>query len=99
MDKPLDVNALCQQWVHSREEDTSTEKVYRPADYAFPPSRGREGFEFNADGTFKRIGIAPTDLSKVAEGTWEIQNENAGRVQIETGDSQNVMAIGSLNYD
>jgi len=33
------------RWVHSHEEDTDDEMVFRAADsgYAFPPSRGRAG--------------------------------------------------------
>jgi hypothetical protein len=35
------------RWVHSHEEDTDDETVFRAADsgYAFPPSRGREALE------------------------------------------------------
>src|SRR5262245_50526487 len=29
------------RWVHSREEDAGGVRVFRPADYQFPPSRGR----------------------------------------------------------
>ncbi len=43
--KVVDRSRLCQRWIHSHEEDTDTEMVYRPADFAFPPSRGRTGFE------------------------------------------------------
>ena len=31
------------QWIHSHEEDAKGVMVYRPANYSFPPSRGRVG--------------------------------------------------------
>ena len=55
---------LYQHWVHSYEEDTESEMVYRPAAFAFPPSRGRTGFEFSPGGACTVIGIAPTDGSQ-----------------------------------
>ena len=36
---------MFKHWTHSREEDSEGIKVYRPNEYNFPPSRGREGFE------------------------------------------------------
>ncbi|HQZ40733.1 MAG TPA: hypothetical protein PLH72_17010 [Vicinamibacterales bacterium] len=48
-------------WRHSHEEDTATETVYRPEDYAFPPARGRTGFSFRADKTCTYLGISPRD--------------------------------------
>jgi len=37
-------------WVHSHEEDSDEEMVFRPAAYEFPPSRGRRSFELKPDG-------------------------------------------------
>jgi hypothetical protein len=37
-------------WVHSYEEDTENEKVYRLSTFEFPPSRGRDGFEIDENG-------------------------------------------------
>lgn len=70
---------LLQTWIHSHEDDTATERVYRPAGYAFPPSRGRTGFELRPDRTFTRIGISPRDGSTRTDGTWEYE-ENDERV-------------------
>ncbi len=39
---------LFQHWMHSHEEDSGDVQVYRPADYDFPPARGRRGFELQA---------------------------------------------------
>src|SRR5260370_746002 len=40
---------LQRRWMHSREEDTATEMVFRPASYHFPPARGRTGFALGPD--------------------------------------------------
>lgn len=96
MKGPLDVAKLSQHWVHSREEDTSTETVYRPATYPFPPSRGRSGLVFNADGTMKRIGIGPTDVSAVKEGTWRIVEPESGRIEVYVNNSREELTVRSL---
>lgn len=66
-------DVLHQCWKHSHEEDTSTEMVFRPVDYAFPPSRGRMGFDLKPDGTYVDIGIAPADGPSRSPGTWQLQ--------------------------
>jgi hypothetical protein len=65
---------LSRHWVHSHEEDTDTEKVYRPSDFPFPRSRGRASFELRVDGTLKEFGIGSTDRPQESEGTWEFDN-------------------------
>jgi hypothetical protein len=99
MDLPLNQDLLCRRWVHSRGEDSSTEEVYRPADYPLPPSRGRSGFQFNADGTFKRIGIGSTDVSKVKEGTWEINPANPDQIHVEIEGQDKLLKIRDLTHD
>jgi hypothetical protein len=64
---------LQQRWLHSREEDSATETVYRPASYAFPRSRGRQGFELRPDRSLIEIGIAPTDGPNESPGTWVLE--------------------------
>jgi hypothetical protein len=61
------------RWLHSHEEDTNTEMVFRPAAFNFPPSRGRMGFELRPDHSLVEIGIAPTDGPVEATGRWEQQ--------------------------
>ena len=63
---------LHKRWLHSHEEDTATETVFRPASYAFPRSRGRQGFELKADRSLIEIGIAPVDGPQEASGTWTL---------------------------
>jgi len=72
----LDKDALHQTWMHSREEDTDTETVFRPADYAFPRARGRTGFELKNSGKLVEIGIAPTDAQQQTEGKWSLEVDN-----------------------
>jgi hypothetical protein len=97
--EPIDPNLLFQQWIHSREEDTPTEIVYRPAGFPLPPSRGRSGVEFHADGTFKRIGIGPTDISNVKAGSWQIEAANADLVHIEVDGKPQTLSIQDLKQD
>jgi hypothetical protein len=99
MAQSIDVNMLHGRWVHAREEDTATEQVYRPAAFLLPPSRGRSGFQFNQDGTFKRIGIGATDISDVKEGAWQIDRANAGLVHVEVDGEPQSLEIKDLKHD
>lgn len=66
-----------QVWIHSREEDTDEEVVYRPVTYDFPLSRGRGSFELKPDGNLDvRGGIAPDDRQKAVSGKWELDDQN-----------------------
>ena len=62
--------ALDRRWVHSHEEDTGREMVFRPADREFPPSRGRMKFELKPDGTFLESRPGPTDVPEEHAGKW-----------------------------
>ena len=66
---------LQQRWVHSHEEDTDTEKVYRPGDYDFPPSRGRESFQLKAGGQYLQRTPGPSDVPVGSEARWELADE------------------------
>jgi len=59
-------------WRHSHEEDTARETVYRNNAYAFPPSRGRRGFQFNADHTGSALNLSPRDGTAAAAFKWEL---------------------------
>ena len=74
---------IFKHWIHSREEDTEDVRVYRPSDYKFPPSRGREGFEFKENGEFIWYGIGPTDRPQKIPGTWTSEGKNQIRVSLE----------------
>lgn len=91
-------HAIFKQWIHSREEDTEGVRVYRPSDYNFPPSRGREGFEIKENGEFIRYGIGPTDRRQKITGTWKVEENNKIRVTFE-GQRQESYTIQILSCD
>ena len=78
---------LHRRWVHSHEEDGPDTLVFRPADYAFPPSRGRAGLDLRDDGTYAESLPGADDRPAEAEGTWrlagrtlELEGRSGGRV-------------------
>src|SRR4051812_14706851 len=95
----IDVNLLHGRWVHAREEDSATEHVYRPANFPLPPARGRSGLQFDADGTFKRIGIGATDISNVQEGAWQIDRTKPDGVCVDVGGESQRLEIKDLEPD
>ena len=77
MSKTVDKDLLHQRWVHSHEEDTDTEMVFRPATFNFPRSRGRPSFDLKPDGTLVQGGIAPDDRRVETQGTWKLEDDDA----------------------
>lgn len=71
-------------WIHSHEEDTQSVRVYRPATYAFPPSRGRRGFEFQEDGKLIYHGIAAADGSEQMPGRWAMEAPNRIMIEVDS---------------
>jgi hypothetical protein len=67
---------ICKRWIHSREEDTSTEMVFRPASFNFPLSRGRMGFELRADRSLVEIGSGAADRPQETPGRWDLREGN-----------------------
>src|SRR5262245_31122146 len=74
--KKIDRKALAQKWVHSHEEDTDREMVFRPASYAFPRARGRNSFELDAGGRLLTSGIGPDDRSVRGQGQWQLEGSD-----------------------
>jgi hypothetical protein len=71
---PTTGNAIVGHWVHSYEEDSLGVQAYRPSAYRFPPSRGREGWEFRDDGTAIRWAIAAADGAEADSGRWSLSD-------------------------
>jgi tRNA(Phe) wybutosine-synthesizing methylase Tyw3 len=70
----LDPTSLVGSWSHSHEEDDEGAQVFRPADYDFPPSRGRETFTLHPDGTAVTGMPGPDDRGILTDGcTWQLQ--------------------------
>jgi hypothetical protein len=63
--------AVFRHWVHSREEDTSDLEVFRPDEFAFPPSFGRDGFEIKRNGQLIQDDIGPADGIVHVLGRWK----------------------------
>jgi hypothetical protein len=76
MAQEIDSRLLCKRWLHSHEEDTAEQMVFRPASFKFPPARGREGFELRSDQSMIEIRIGPTDRVEEISGTWKIEGGN-----------------------
>ncbi|MBI3301430.1 MAG: hypothetical protein HYZ72_05035 [Deltaproteobacteria bacterium] len=62
-------SVLHQHGVHSHEEDTDAEMVFRPATFNVPRSRGRTSFELKPDGSLVEGGIGPTNRRQETQGT------------------------------
>ena len=73
MEKQKILKTIQQSWIHSHEEDTETEMVFRPSDYDFPLSRGRAGFELKSDSKLVELNIAPSDGSEEETGSWDLE--------------------------
>ena len=74
MKRRFAADVLQQHWVHSHEEDTDTEMVFRPNTFKFPPSRGRKSFELKSDGSLVEMGIGPTDRPQESQGAWKLED-------------------------
>jgi hypothetical protein len=100
MKKNIDRDALRQHWVHSHEEDTETETVFRPASFAFPRSRGRSAMALKPDGGLVETGPGPTDRPQESQGTWKLEDDGTLSIY-EKGKKKPVrtMKIVSLDKD
>ena len=69
-------NHLTKRWIHSHEEDTANEMVFRTADFNFPRSRGRSGFELRPDQSMVEIQPGAADAGAETAGKWELQKDD-----------------------
>ena len=96
-EKPINASYIAQAWAHSHEEDTVTTTVYRPANFQFPPSRGRKGFHLDPSGTVTFRNPSPTDQSVTSIGTWKLSGE---RLELSpNGESTQILNIESVDPD
>jgi len=76
MAEKINKDLLSGEWIHSSEEDTENETVYRPASYDFPLKRSpRETFQLDEDGTLKKGLPTASDSLDESGGSWELENE------------------------
>jgi len=74
----IDPELLQGRWVHSHEEDTEDEMVFRSADsgYEFPRSRGREALELHPDGSYGGTAPGPVDKPEASGGgSWTVEGD------------------------
>ncbi len=90
---------LHRHWVHSHEEDTATETVYRPAEFPFPPSRGRTGFDLRPDRRCTGFGIAPADGSEEYAATWELDDDDRLTIYDERRRPVHVLQVVAVDAD
>jgi len=95
----LPAQALGRRWVHSHEEDTEHEIVFRPAEHEFPPSRGRMGFELLPDGTFVESAPGPTDAPEKQSGTWQMEGGKLVLDSEQAPEERRVLEITSAEND
>ena len=96
----IDRRALAQKWVHSHEEDTANEMVFRPASYAFPRSRGRQSFQLASGGKLVTSDIGPDDRSIPGQGKWQLEaSDNLALERAGPGARKSVMQILEVEPD
>lgn len=87
-------------WLHAHEEDQDEVQVYRPNTYAFGPSRGRTGFNFEHNGLFTQYDIAPTDGLEGHKGKWTAESETVLRIALDDkSEADYKLQIVSLEKD
>jgi len=99
MTREPDAELLCRRWTHSHEEDPADATVFRPADYPFPPSRGRVSYELAPDGTLLEGGIGPTDRPTSEVGAWTLEDDGRTLVLSVAGQTPRRLEIQSLDED
>jgi len=96
----IERSLLYQYWIHSHEEDTANEAVYRPESYDFPPARGRKAFELREDGTLVDYGSGPADRPIGREGQWKLVREDQVAFSRTSADEPSrVLTIRSLDAE
>ena len=96
----VDRGALARKWVHSHEEDTSDQTVFRPETFKFPPSRGRKSFELRPDGTMVHSGIGPDDRPNLRTGSWQLKETDTLVLQPSDSNTQStVMRVIQVGPD
>lgn len=93
--------ALQQRWYHAHEEDTDTEKVYRPVpeDNEIPPGRGREVLSLNPDGTMLKRGVGPDDRRTETDGAWRLEGDRLAFYPEAGAKPTRVMKVASVSKD
>jgi hypothetical protein len=98
MARKTDPNSLVRTWVHSHEEDTPGEMVFRPDSYPMPPSRGRNSFQLAPNGELRSSRPGPDDRGMSSYGTWSLDQPGTLTLRPAAG-GMTEMKIVSVNPD
>jgi hypothetical protein len=90
---------LVRRWMHSHEEDSDVQQVYRPAGWAFPPSRGRGGFELCRDGTLLHIAPGAADRPQESAGRWRLDGDRLVLEAPGVGEGPRTLHVVSASED
>jgi hypothetical protein len=96
-DAPQDL--LQRHWMHSHEEDTATTTVYRPAEFKFPPSRGRASFALGPGGVMSEGRIGPSDRQQKNAGRWKLESPELLILEPAGGAGRRTLKIVSVTAD
>jgi len=94
----IQMDALTRGWVHSHEEDSEAQMVFRPLEYPFPRSRGRSQYTLKKDGTLVAQVPGPTDRRETLMGSW-VANQNGELKFSFPGKETRRYVIASLSND
>jgi len=86
---------LQNHWIHLYEEDENSVKVFRPSDYDFKPSRGREEIVINAEGILRFKPISPNDEPVFFDGTWKVEGATLELNYDHKTESFKIIEVGS----
>lgn len=95
----IDKGALLNSWVHSHEEDTDEEMVFRPASFAFPPSRGRKAFELAPNGELRQSRPGPTDIPSPSVGSWILSGDDQPKLDLTAEGSTTTLRLTEVLPD
>jgi hypothetical protein len=98
MTDKIDLHSLTQTWVHSHEEDSPGEMIFRPGSYPMPPSRGRRSFQLLQDGQLRSAGPGPDDRIVPSQGTWSMSQPDVLTMK-SAGGATSTMKILSVEND
>ena len=93
MPSSFDPQFIVKAWLHAHEEDRGVERVYRPEDYPFPPSRGRTGYEFRADGTLLARRPGPVDRTVTQTGRWTLAEDGTLELHLDSGTVERLRVV------
>ena len=72
----MDTALLAQKWIHAHEEDRDGNRVFRPASYAFAPSRGRDSLDLRKGQEAVRGTPGPDDRGQSIAETWAMSGDH-----------------------